>query len=81
MSARAVNTTPFIGDGTTMKAETLRDLSVEELLARVEELRRSIFNLRVSATTKELKDYSRIIQQRQDLARVKTVLREKGIKV
>lgn len=76
-----VNTTPIIGDGTTMKAETLRDLSVEELLARVEELRRSIFNLRVSATTKELKDYSRIIQQRQDLARVKTVLREKGIKV
>jgi len=64
-----------------MKANTLRDLNMDELLARVEELKKSIFNLKVNATTKELKDYSRIDQQKKDLARVKTVLREKGIRV
>ena len=64
-----------------MKAQALRDLSIEEMVARVEELRKSIFNLRVSATTKELKDYNKIQEQRKDLARVKTVLREKGIKL
>jgi large subunit ribosomal protein L29 len=55
----------------------LRQLSVEELERRAEELRRSLFNLRLRMTTKEVEDTSKIRYERRDLARVLTVLTEK----
>ena len=64
-----------------MSARHLNELSPEELLHRAEELRRSIFNLRVRATTKELKNYAQISKEKRELARVLTVLREKGVKI
>lgn len=63
------------------KANVLRDLSVDELVSRAEELYRSIFNLRVRASTKELENVTKIKAERRELARVKTVLREKGVKI
>lgn len=48
----------------------------EELRAREEELRKSLFHLRTRATTKELENVARIRQERRELARVLTVLRE-----
>lgn len=65
----------------TMKAVQLRDMSEEELLSKVDDLRQSIFNLRVRATTKELANTSQLRSERRELARVVTVLREKGLKV
>ncbi|MCX7765460.1 MAG: 50S ribosomal protein L29 [Candidatus Sumerlaeia bacterium] len=62
-------------------AKELRNLSVDELINRSKEIRRTIFNLRVRATTKELKDVSEIKTQKRELARVLTVLREKGVKL
>ena len=61
------------------KANVLRDLSVDELVSRADELYRSIFNLRVRASTKELENVTKIRAEKRELARVKTVLREKGI--
>jgi len=61
------------------KANVLRDLSVEELVSRADELYRSIFNLRVRASTKELENVTKIRAEKRELARVKTVLREKGV--
>lgn len=61
------------------KANVLRDLSVDELVSRADELYRSIFNLRVRASTKELENVIKIRDEKRELARVKTVLREKGV--
>jgi len=64
-----------------MKGKALRHLTDMELLSKADELGRSIFNLRVRATTKELDNYKKIQQERRELARVKTILRERGIKL
>jgi large subunit ribosomal protein L29 len=55
----------------------LRQLSVDELERRAEELRRSLFNLRLRLTTKEVEDTCKIRHERHDLARVLTILTEK----
>jgi large subunit ribosomal protein L29 len=60
-----------------MRANEYRDLGIDELQARETDLRKSLFNLRTRATTKELHDVSRIGQERHELARVLTVIHEK----
>jgi large subunit ribosomal protein L29 len=57
---------------------TYRDMTNEELRAREDELRKSLFHLRTRATTKELENVARIRQEKKELARVLTVLREKA---
>lgn len=54
-----------------------KDLSVEELLDKVDQLRTEMFNLRVGNTTKELQNTAKIRQARRDLARTLTVLSQK----
>jgi len=51
-------------------------MSTEQLRAREEELRKSIFNLRTRATTKELENVSRIRDEKHELARLLTVINE-----
>lgn len=60
-----------------MKASDYRDLTVEELVLRAEELRKSLFNLRTRATTKELENVSSIRREKRELARLLTVLTAK----
>jgi len=64
-----------------MKHKEMKNLSVEELLARVNQLKEALFKARVRATTKELENYMLVKNTRKDIARVLTLLREKGIKV
>jgi large subunit ribosomal protein L29 len=61
-----------------MKGKDLRELPTEELERRAAELRRSIFNLRVRMTTKEIEDTSKIHHEKRDLARILTVLGERS---
>ncbi|MFP4379812.1 MAG: 50S ribosomal protein L29 [Candidatus Sumerlaeia bacterium] len=60
-----------------MKASEYRDMNVDELTAREGDLRKSLFNLRTRATTKELENVSRIKEEKKELARLLTVLAEK----
>ena len=60
-----------------MKASQYRELSLEELRAREAELRKSLFNLRSRAATKELENVSRIKAEKHELARVLTTVRQK----
>jgi large subunit ribosomal protein L29 len=60
-----------------MKAAQYRDMSMEELLDSINQLRTELFNLRLGNTTKELQNTSRLGQARRDLARALTVLGEK----
>jgi large subunit ribosomal protein L29 len=62
-------------------AKELRNASIDELIGQAHEIRRAIFNLRVRETTKELKNVAELTNQKRELARVLTVLREKGVKI
>ena len=60
-----------------MKAEELRSLSTEELETRCEELKKELFNLRFQRAIGQLENPMRIRQVRRDIARIKTILRER----
>lgn len=60
-----------------MKAQELRDQTVEELRDQERELADQLFALRLQKVTGQLEKPARVRQVRRDLARVMTVLREK----
>ncbi|MBW2092299.1 MAG: 50S ribosomal protein L29 [Deltaproteobacteria bacterium] len=62
-----------------MKASELRDLSLEELLEKERELQEELFNFRFQNATNQLENTSRIPLTRKEIARVKTIIREKQV--
>ena len=60
-----------------MKANELREMSVAELETKLQDLKKDLFMLRMQLSTNHLDNPSRISATRRDIARVKTVLREK----
>ena len=62
-----------------MKANELRDLSSDELRHKLEELTQEIFNLRFQHATDQLENRMRLGETKRDIARVKTILRERHI--
>ena len=62
-----------------MKAVELRDLSGDELKARVKELQEELFNLRFQLATGQIENVGRIRTVRREIARVKTILREQEL--
>ncbi|MBW2029940.1 MAG: 50S ribosomal protein L29 [Deltaproteobacteria bacterium] len=62
-----------------MKGKELRDLSLEELRDREKELSQEIFNLRFQKATGQLGNTAMLGKTKKDLARVKTVIREREI--
>lgn len=61
-----------------MKTQELRDLSVEELKNRVENLRGELFNLKFQLATGQIENPVRIRLVRRDIARALTILRGKA---
>ncbi|MBI2469150.1 MAG: 50S ribosomal protein L29 [Candidatus Rokubacteria bacterium] len=57
----------------------LRDLSDAELAQRARELGEELFNLRFQLSMTMAKNPARIGQARRELARVKTILRERAL--
>lgn len=62
-----------------MKASELRELSLEELEHKLEDLTQELFNLRFQHVTDQLENPMRLGQTKKDVARVKTVLRERQV--
>jgi large subunit ribosomal protein L29 len=60
-----------------MKAKDLRQLSEDELSARVRELRNEVFNGRVKHATAQLDDTASLRRSRRDLARALTIQTER----
>ncbi|MBW1990623.1 MAG: 50S ribosomal protein L29 [Deltaproteobacteria bacterium] len=60
-----------------MKAADLRDLTVEELAAKLKEMSEELFNLKFQHQMNQLDNTARLGQVKKDIARLKTVLREK----
>lgn len=63
-----------------MKPTQIRELSPDEIATRIAELERERFNLRFRGGTQPLEDPLRLRVIRKDVARLKTVLRERGDK-
>ncbi|MBQ7327510.1 MAG: 50S ribosomal protein L29 [Clostridia bacterium] len=62
-----------------MKNEEIRTLSLEQLNARLKELKNELFNLRFSNATRNLANPLAIRNVRKEIARVQTAIREKEI--
>jgi large subunit ribosomal protein L29 len=61
-----------------MKAADLRDLTAEELQAKLKEISEELFNLGFQHSRQQLDNTARLGQARKDLARVQTVIRQKA---
>jgi large subunit ribosomal protein L29 len=61
-----------------MKASDLRQKNEAELQKELLDLRRAQFSLRMQAATQQLSNTSQIGKVRKDIARVKTIQREKA---
>jgi large subunit ribosomal protein L29 len=62
-----------------MKPSDLRAMSDEELKTKEEECTREFFNLRFRKASGQLENTAGLRQARKELARVKTVLREREL--
>ena len=62
-----------------MKANEIRNMTVEELDKKLAELKKDLFMLRMQHATNHLDNPIKISNVRRDIARVKTVLREKQL--
>lgn len=61
-----------------MKAVEFRELTADELSVREQEIQKELFNLRFQQAMGQLENPSRIRQLRRELARIKTIAREKS---
>lgn len=60
-------------------ASDLREMSTEELVARVREAKAELFNLRFQMATGQLDNNRRLRTVRHDIARIYTVMREREL--
>jgi len=58
-------------------AREMRDLSAEELAAKAAELKKELFNLRFQQAMGQIENPMRLRTLRKDIAKTKTILREK----
>lgn len=63
-----------------MKTKELRELTVDELNTKLKELSEELFNLRFRHAIGQLENPSALKTCRKDIAKVKTLLREKELK-
>ena len=60
-----------------MKIDEIRQLSDEELASELDRLKRHLFDLRAQAVTEKLEDSSMLKKTRSDIARIKTIQRQR----
>jgi large subunit ribosomal protein L29 len=60
-----------------IKAKEFRDLSSEELTAKAAEFKKEVFNLRVQQAMGQIENPMRLRILRRDIAKTKTILKEK----
>ncbi len=61
-----------------MKMKDIREMSVEQLNAKLTELKKELFNLRFQHAVNQLENPHKMSEVKHDIARVMTVLNEKN---
>ena len=64
-----------------MKAADVRELTVDDLRARVKDLEDQIFRFRIQKSMGQLEAPGKGREIRRDLARINTILREKELQI
>jgi large subunit ribosomal protein L29 len=64
-----------------MKAIELKEQTIEELETKLAEIKKSLFSLKLQKSTGQLENPLKIRNLRKDIARIKTMLREKELKI
>lgn len=64
-----------------MKTKDLREMTNEELLKQIDDLKTELFNLRFQLATGQLDNPARIREVRKGIARGKTIIRERELKI
>ncbi len=59
-----------------MKAAELRQMTIKDLKAQLEELKDELANLRIQKAMHQIQNPNRIREVKRDIARIKTILRE-----
>jgi large subunit ribosomal protein L29 len=62
-----------------MSTHEYREMAEQELTQKLGELQQEMFNLRFQLSTRQINDTSRVRQVRREIARVKTLLREREL--
>ncbi|MBK0347488.1 50S ribosomal protein L29 [Aerococcaceae bacterium zg-ZJ1578] len=62
-----------------MQIKDIRELSTAEMVAKEQEFKKELFNLRFQLATGQLENTARLRQVRKTIARIKTVLREQEL--
>ena len=63
------------------KVKELRDMTVEEVLKEIDNNKTELFNLRFQMATGQLDNPMRIREVRKNIAKGKTILRERELKI
>ena len=63
-----------------MKINDIKNLTTDELIAKEQQLKAELFNLRFSHATGNLANPMQLHNIKKDIARVKTVIREREMK-
>jgi len=62
-----------------MKASEIREMNPDELVDELETLQRKLFDIRTQAVTEKLEDPTQLTKARRDVARLKTIIREREL--
>jgi large subunit ribosomal protein L29 len=63
-----------------MKASKFREMTVQELNIKLTDLKEELFNLRFQLATGQLENPMKVKSVRKEIARIKTILRERELK-
>ncbi|MDD2202984.1 MAG: 50S ribosomal protein L29 [Bacilli bacterium] len=63
-----------------MKVNEIRDLTTEDIIKRIKDSKEELFNLRFKQANGSLEKPHRINELRKDIARAKTIIRERELK-
>ena len=62
-----------------MKINEIRDLSSQEIVDKIQDLKEELFNLRFQNAMNQLDNPMRIVAVKKDIAKLKTVLKEQEL--
>lgn len=62
-----------------MNAQEIRTLSTDEVKARLDDIEEEFFNLRAQFTIGQLENFNRLTELKRDIARFRTILREREL--
>jgi large subunit ribosomal protein L29 len=62
-----------------MKSHDIRTMTSEEIQTRLHDVEEELFNLRFQFSIGQLENHNRLTELRRDVARMKTILRERNL--